>query len=317
MDDIRRIKSVILELSSKCNLNCLYCNNDILPDRTSMPYERAVEYFYKMPDHVIKYVFHFSGESCLNRSFVKIVRFLSDNNRFMSVCTNGMVNSRVYEDALANGLNELIFAIDGFNNATHEAHKIGSSLALIKKNLEEAIRSKPSGTTVGVQYLVMRSNENEIDDMRKYLMNIGADFFYLKSISLNLGASEALENKRIESANKVLPLNQKYSRYICNENSIALKSPVSECNLVYEPVVTANGDIAKCCVDFEKLINIGNLQNYSFFSDLWNSEGYVRVRKMATKKQLESCKRCNFTTSRVIYEIGEANGRTGEYIADR
>lgn len=317
MDDIKRVRSVILELSSKCNLNCLYCNNDTLPDRTSMPYEKAVEYFNKMPDHVSKYVFHFSGESCLNRSFVKIVRFLSNHGRFMSVCTNGMVNSRVYIDALANGLNELIFAIDGFKSATHEAHRLGSNLALIKKNLEEAASSKPPGTTVGVQYLVTRSNESEIDDMRKYLADIGADFFYLKSISLNLGANEALENKRMDTARKILPLNQKYSRYICSEDGIALKSPLCECNLVYEPVITANGDIAMCCVDFEKPVNIGNLQNHSSFSDLWNTDGYVRVRKMARQKLLESCKRCNFTTSGVVYEIGEPNGRTGEYVAGR
>ncbi len=314
LDSLDKVTSVIIELSAKCNLSCLYCNNSALTTKTSMTYDQAVEYFHKMPDHVRKYVFHFSGESFLNRDIGRIIKFLAEKNRFMSVCTNGMVATHIYVEALSNGLNELIFSIDGFNDHTHESYRHGSNLSLIKKNLETAIAHRPAGATVGVQYLVTKHNEGEIGDMKKYLEDIGADFFYLKSLSLNLGANQELEGKKYDNAKNMLPADEKYSRYTIVGDKIALKCPMETCHLMYEPVITANGDMAMRCVDFEKSLEIGNLSDYATFTDLWVTDRYTRARSLARKKALESCKRCNFTAMGVIYEIGEPNGRTGEYV---
>ena len=81
------------------------------------------------------------------------------------------------------------------------------------RTLEEVIKNKPKGSKVGVQFLVTKYNENEINEMKSILKKINVDFFNLKSLSLDIASTEKADIKKIEDAKTFLPLNKKYSRY--------------------------------------------------------------------------------------------------------
>jgi radical SAM protein with 4Fe4S-binding SPASM domain len=259
-----------------------------------MSYEKAVEYCSKLPKSVKKMHLHFSGESFLNPEIPQITKFLSEQGLFLSVSTNGTLPAERYLQTLESGLDQLIFAIDGATAETHEKYRVGSDFEKIMKNLTTVTREKPEGPKVGVQFLVTRFNENEIGQMKNKLSQIGVDFFNLKTLSLDIAADENLEGEKLENARKFLPKNEKYSRYRKKTSGLKVKYPILICPFIYQPVIGADGEVSLCCIDLEKQIKFGNLNDYDSFEDLWNSEDYRSQRKEVLNKKLPICQRCNY-----------------------
>ena len=72
-----------------------------------------------------------------------------------------------------------MFAVDGASAETHERYRIGSSYVKIMETLREVISHKPAGSKVGVQFVVTRYNEHEIQKMSDIVKQLGADYFWL------------------------------------------------------------------------------------------------------------------------------------------
>lgn len=291
------IKSVHFELSSKCNLKCPFCTQRF--DKKTgvhMGYEKAVEYFNKLPKTVRCARLHFSGEPFLNPDISKITGFLSGKGVFTTASTNGTLSATRYIETLDCGLNELIFAIDGATPETHEKYRKGSSFEKIIKTLSEVLEKKPEKASVGVQCLVTRFNENEIEKMIEIMKGIRADFLNLKPLSLNIGSNDSLEskNEKLRNAEEFLPKNDKYLRYYYKNNQLKLKYPRLLCPFIYEPAIGADGEICLCTEDIDRLIKIGNLNDYTSFDELWKTKKYQGLRKDVLKKKLSICKNCNY-----------------------
>jgi len=262
-----------------------------------MSYEKAVEYFHKLPKTVKSLQLHFSGESFLNPEIDKITGYLSSKGIFLSVSTNGTLTPERYIKTVKNGLDELIFAIDGATPETHEKYRIGSKFHKIMETLSQVVKIRPRKTKIGVQYLVTRYNENEIGIMKEKLKKINVDFFHLKTLSLDIASDEMLEGEKLKNAREFLPKDKKYSRYHFDGKELKLKYPILICPFIYIPVIGADGDVSLCCIDLEKQVRIGNLNDYASFEDLWKSESYRADRKKVLNKKLPLCKKCNFCLS--------------------
>jgi len=296
-DNFHYIRSAFLELSSNCNLKCPFCTNRFRTSGNHMTYEKAIEYFNKLPRTIKNLQLHFSGESFLNTDISRITQFLSEKGLFLSVSTNGTLPAQKYIATLKNGLDQLIFAVDGATPETHEKYRVGSHFDKIIETLEDVIKHRPARSRVGVQYLVTRYNEAEVGKMRVLLKRLGADFFNLKTLSLDIAASEKLDEKKLENANNFLPKNQKYSRYRFRRGELKLKYPIIICPFVYQPVVCADGEVCLCCIDLERKTSIGNLDDFRSFEDLWNTDSYRSIRKQVINKDLSICQRCNYCFS--------------------
>lgn len=296
LEDFNEVRAIQFELSSRCNLRCSFCSHQFKKNIGSdMPYVKALEYLDKLPDSINFIHLHFSGEAFLNRETPEIVKEITRRNIYTSASTNGTLLPDFYLKCLKNGLNELIFAIDGATKETHEKHRIGSNFDKIMKTLEAVIVNKPLSSRVGVQFLVTRDSENEIDIMKRKLNSMGADFFNLKTISLNIASDQRLESNKVQTAEMILPKNPKYSRYIIKRNKLKLKYPIIVCPFISNPVIASNGDVALCCIDIDKNVRIGNLNDFKNFEELWNSDLYRILRVSALKKDLNICKICNYS----------------------
>ena len=130
--------------------------------------------------------------------------------------------------------------------------------------------------------------------MRDRLSQIGVDFFNLKTLSLDIAAEEKLEGEKLENAKKFLPKNQGYSRYRSSRSGLEVKYPILICPFIYQPVIGADGEVSLCCIDLEKQIKIGNLNDFDSFEDLWNTQDYRSTRKKVLNKKLSICHKCNY-----------------------
>ncbi|MSM40065.1 MAG: radical SAM protein [Geobacter sp.] len=292
----RQIKTMYLELSSRCNLKCTFCFQQYKPENTcNMPVNCALAYLGKLPASVTNLILHFSGESFLNPDLPVILKSIAGKNIHTHLCSNGTLPGTQYIDALNAGLNHLIFALDGTSQESHGRHRIGSDFSKILNTLKEVVGNKPPGVSVGVQCVVTKYNENEIEEMKTILRGVNADFLYLKTLSLDIASSEKLNKLRYENALSYLPVNNEYSRYKRNRKNLKLKMPIIVCPYVYEPVVCADGEVALCCIDIERKVKIGNIKDYNSFAELWNTKHYREIRKQVLHKKLALCQRCNMT----------------------
>jgi len=296
VDRYRPIKTMYLELSSRCNLKCTFCFQQYNPNNTcNMPENYALSYLEKLPASVTNLILHFSGESFLNPDISAVLKLIAGKNLYTHLCTNGTLPGTRYIDALNAGLNHLIFALDGTSQESHGQHRIGSDFNKILGTLKEVIVNKPQGASVGVQCVVTKYNETEIGTLKRMMREINADFLYLKTLSLDIASSEKLNSLRCENASSYLPDNDEFSRYKRVGKSLKLKMPIVVCPYVYEPVICADGEVALCCIDIERKVKIGNINDYSSFTELWNAKHYREIRKQVLHKKLTLCQRCNMT----------------------
>lgn len=294
IDGYRQIDSVIMELSSKCNLKCKLCTHQFKTDRLyDMSYEKAVEYYNKLPQGIKTIYLHFSGEPFINSEIARITSFLSNRGIYTVVSTNGTMPLERYLDTVNSGLSCLIFAIDGATNATHSKYRQGSNFDNIFDNLKRTIEKRKSNTKIGVQFLVTKDNEDEIPPLKEKLEKINVDFFNLKTISFNIASNENLELKKHEEMELLSPRNPEYSRYYYHSHK--LKYPIIVCSSIYEPVICASGDIGLCCIDIDNQVGIGNLNDSKTFLELWQSGHYREIRKKVLNKNLSVCQRCNYS----------------------
>lgn len=292
---LKPIKIIQFELSSKCNLKCSFCSQQFKQNQgTFMTLEKAEKYIEKLPKSIKQVNLHFSGESFYNKEIPEIVKLFSERGIFTSVSSNGTIDANLYIKALNNGLNKLIFAIDGAKPETHEKYRIGSSLQKTLKTLEKVIKNKPETSLVGVQFLVTKYSENEIEAMKTILIKMKADFLNLKTISLDIAGNEKV-NADIKKSMEILPKNDKYSRYRIRNEKPEMKYPIVVCPYIYEPTIGADGEVALCCIDIDNQVKIGNLNNYNSFEELWDTEKYKKIRQAVLHKELTLCKKCNYS----------------------
>ena len=296
LEDFNTVRILQFELSSRCNLKCAFCSHQFKENKGSdMPLGKAIEYLEKLPE-TAKYIhLHFSGESFLNKDAPLIIKKISNKNIYTSISTNGTLPSKRYIESLHSGLNEVIFALDGATKETHEKHRIGSNFNKIFSTLENVIKEKPEHAKIGVQYLVTIDSEKEISLMKKKLKKIRADFFNLKTISLDIASNERLEQRKNIAAYNILPKNNHLSRYNIINDRVKLKFPIIICPYPSNPVITANGDVSLCSIDIDKKVKIGNLNDYNSFDELWNTDYYRELRIKVLRKELEICKICNYS----------------------
>ena len=155
-----------------------------------------------------------------------------------------------------------------------------------------------SGTTLGGQsrrgrsrlqiinqFLVMKHNEHEIEEIKRLTKEIGFDDLALKTVQIY--SKEDIDN--------FLPENPKYRRYKLSGEDFELKFGIkNRCQRIWtQPVINWNGEVSVCCFDKDIEYKIGNVSKNNFF-DLWKSERMMLYRQIILKnrKLFEICRNC-------------------------
>ena len=100
---------------------------------------------------------------------------------------------------------------------------------------------KSSTPFVVFQFLVVKPNEHQIEDVKKLARETGVDDVWFKTAQVY-----DYEN----DPNKLIPENNKFSRYRKTEKGYEFKGKLSNhCwRLWHDPVITWDGLVAPCCL---------------------------------------------------------------------
>lgn len=291
--------SIAIEPTTSCNLRCPECPSG-LRDFTRPTGMLDEKFFQNKIDEISKDVtyltFYFQGEPYLNPRFLDMVNYASVKKMYTSTSTNAhYLDDRNAEQTVKSGLDRLIISIDGTTQVTYEAYRIGGSLNKVLEGTKNIIawKKKLDSKTPHVifQFLVVRPNEHQIEEVKKMANEMGVDEVLFKT-------AQVYDHK---NGNELIPMNDNYSRYKKNSDGTwSIKNKMeNHCWKMWQScVITWDGKVVPCCFDKDAKHQLGELEKNSF-RDIWFSENYnsFRAAVLRSRSEIDICANCSEGTA--------------------
>ncbi len=287
--------SMAIEPTTSCNLRCPECPSGLRqftrPIGMLEPtfFKKTIDEVYK---ELIYLTFYFQGEPYLNPNFLDMVRYASDKGIYTSTSTNAhYLTKEQAQKTIESKLDRLIISIDGTIQKTYEQYRIGGQLQKVidgTKNIIEAKRALKSNTPhVVFQFLVVKPNEHQLEDVKKLAHELGVDEVVFKTAQVY----------DFENGNPLIPENIKYSRYKKNsDGTYSIKNKLlNQCWRMWSGcVVTWDGVVVPCCFDKDAKHQLGDLKTQTF-KELWKSLKYLSFRQsiLKSRQEIDICKNCS------------------------
>jgi radical SAM protein with 4Fe4S-binding SPASM domain len=286
--------TVSFEPTTACNLRCPECPSG-LRSFSRETGNLKKDFFTKSIDEIanklLYLIFYFQGEPFINPDFLNMVSYAHKKGVYTITSTNGHFLSKdVCKKIIASKLDRIIISVDGTTQETYAAYRKGGELKKVidgTKNLIDAKKKmKSSAPHIIYQFLVVKPNEHQIQDLYTLANELGVDEVKLKTAQIY----------DFKKGNRLIPSIDKYSRYRkVDDNSYEIKNELlSHCwKLWHACVITWNGIVVPCCFDKDADHKLGSLQNSSF-KNIWKGKTYNNFRKrlLTGRQHIEICKNC-------------------------
>lgn len=296
--------SYSIEPTNHCNLKCPECPSglgSLTRPLGLLKYDEFKNWIDQIKSTGFYVQLFFQGEPFINKQLPEMIKYSQENKVYISISTNGhFINQSNVDYILDNAPDKLIYSVDGLDEESYQNYRVGGTFkqaddglrALIKRKKERRLK-KPF---IEFQFIVMKQNEHQLDEVIKYGKEAGVDKVVFKTMQIS----------NYENAIKFLPSNKKYSRYSVENGSYKIKNKMkNHCFALWRTsVLTWDGKVVPCCFDKDAEYNLGTLNGKSF-QQIWKSEEYnhFRQRVLDSRKSINICTNCTEGLKINIFEI--------------
>ena len=288
--------SVSFEPTTSCNLRCPECPSG-LRQFTRPTGMLQKDFFRETIDDIYKellyLIFYFQGEPYLNPDFLEMVKYASSKGIYTATSTNAhYLTDENAKKTVESGLDRLIISIDGTTQEVYKQYRVGGNIDKViegAKNIMKWKRELKSKTPfVFFQFLVVKPNEHQIEDIKRLAKEVGVDEVRFKTAQVYDYETDP---------NNLIPTTDKFSRYKKNADGTytAKNKLANRCwKLQHANVITWDGLVVPCCFDKDAMHQLGNLKNQSF-KQVWHNDNYKQFRKelMNGRKNIDICANCS------------------------
>jgi len=288
---------IIIDPINICNLRCPLCvtgqQKNTRPNGI-MPLVDFTKIIDELGQWLFKVRFYSWGEPLLHKNIYDMIFYCSFKNIGTEISTN-FVNMRFddFDRLIDSGLEYLVISLDGASESTYSKYRIGGDFDKVVDNIriliQKKIVKKSHFPTVEIQFLVMKHNEHEIEDIKKLAQELGVDHLRLAPLTLNVREPEQIK--------KWLPIDEKLSRYDYDNFEDKVYRKRKRCEWLWRStVINWDSTVSPCCVFEGPKSDIGVLNNGAF-RNIWNNEVYRASRDVFNQKEITSrintiCARC-------------------------
>ncbi len=291
--------SISIEPTTSCNLRCPECPSGLrsFTRATGMLKENFfTNIIDELSDHLLYLTFYFQGEPYLNPDFLTMVKYATARKIYTSTSTNAhFLNDENIRKTIESGLSRLIISIDGTTQEIYEQYRIGGNIQKVidgTKNILSWRKRMESKTPLIVfQFLVVKPNEHQVQDVIRLGKKLGVDDVWFKTAQIN----------DFENGSELIPDTEKFSRYRKNQDGkFKLKNKLmNHCwKMWHSCVITWDGKVVPCCFDKDATHKFGDLQEKSF-DEIWNGKPYQKFRAslLRSRKEIDICTNCSEGTT--------------------
>ena len=288
--------SISFEPTTSCNLRCPECPSGLRSfSRPTGMLEN--DFFRKTIDdihtHLLYLIFYFQGEPYLNPAFLDMVKYASSKKIYTATSTNAhYLTDENARKTVESGLDRLIISIDGTSQEVYKQYRVGGNLDKVMEGAANIIkwRKKLNSKTpfVFFQFLVVKHNEHQIEEIKRIAKEIGVDEVRFKTAQVY-----DYEN----DPNGLIPTIDKYSRYKKKADGtfVPKNKMANRCwKLWHANVITWDGLVVPCCFDKDALHQLGNLKNQNM-SEIWQNDNYKQFRAelLKSRRNIDICSNCS------------------------
>ncbi|MBL7779185.1 MAG: SPASM domain-containing protein [Chitinophagales bacterium] len=287
--------TISVEPTTSCNLGCPECPSG-LKSFTRPTGNLELSLYKKLVDethrHLLYMYFYFQGEPYLHPQFLEMVKYASDKKIYTVTSTNAhFLTERKARETVQSGLSRILISIDGTTQDTYEQYRIGGTLEKViegTKNLIAAKRELKSSTPhIVFQFLVVKPNEHQTEEVKKLAAELGVDEVKFKTAQIY----------DYKNGHELIPTVAEYSRYKkAADGTYQIKNELkNQCwKMWHSNVVTWDGKVVPCCFDKDAQHQMGHISTNSI-SEIWHNEAYIQFRKklISGRKEIDICTNCS------------------------
>ena len=286
--------SVSIEPTTYCNLHFPECPTGT--KQLTRPsgnlslglFKKTIDQLHK---NLIYLTLYFQGEPFLNKQFFEFTKYAASKNIYTCTSTNAhFLDDENCRQLIESGLDKLIISMDGTTQETYSTYRIGGNINTVKEGINNLIswkkKLKSTKPYTIIQFLVLKSNQHQIDEIKSFARLSGINELQLKSAQFY----------DPEERNGLIPDIPEYSRYAKQtDNTFKIKSSLPDhCLRMWSSaVITWDGNVVPCCFDKDAKYCFGNI-NENTFASIWKSSEYKLFRKniLTDRKSIDICRNC-------------------------
>lgn len=287
--------SISVEPTTACNLGCPECPSGLKVFTRPTGNIKLDEYkvwLKEWRDFVFHINFYFQGEPFIHPQLIEMIRLANQNRIYTAVSTNAhFMNPKMVSDIIDSGLDRIIISLDGFTQEVYEQYRVNGNVAEVKKAVEllvaEKTKRKVHHPFVIIQTLVVKPNEDEVDEIKKWAKAVGVNEVKWKTAQLYHPSDN----------HPLMPRQEKYRRYKKNSRGqwVVKSSLDNHCWRLWSScVITWDGSIVPCCFDKDAAYKMGSLRTHTL-QEIWNNEEYLTFRSqlLKSRKSIDICSNCS------------------------
>ncbi|WP_114777699.1 SPASM domain-containing protein [Botryobacter ruber] len=286
--------SISFEPTTSCNLRCPECPSGLrsFTRPTGMLedslFKATIDQLHRQ---LLYLIFYFQGEPYLHKNFLELVQYASRKGIYTATSTNAhYLNDETARQTVESGLDRLIISIDGTTQETYAAYRVGGKLEKVLEGTRNVVKWKKKLKSktphLMFQFLVVRPNEHQLEDVQKLAKELGVDEVVFKTAQIY----------DYENGSSLIPTIDYYSRYRNNGNgTYSIKNKLlNHCwKMWHSCVITWDGLVVPCCFDKDAEYRQGDLKKETFRS-LWRGARYRNFRQalIKSRSEIEMCRNC-------------------------
>ncbi|MCX6267812.1 MAG: radical SAM/SPASM domain-containing protein [Bacteroidetes bacterium] len=284
-----------IEPNNTCNLRCPECPagmHELTRPTGFMHPDLFQSVIDQLLSHLSWLTLYFQGEPYLSRHFFDFIALARSKRIFVSTSTNGhFLDENSVRKTIDSGLNRLIISVDGADQQSYEMYRTGGDfekvITGIRLLVSEKKRRKTNTPEIILQCLLLKSNENQLDEIRSLAKELGVDKLEFKTAQFN----------DYKHGNSLMPDNQRYSRYRkegIQQYSSKNRLPDACFRMWSSCVISWDGKVVPCCFDKDGEHVMGDLTTEKFRS-IWEGKSMNEFRKkiLQNRKSIGICMNCS------------------------
>lgn len=287
--------SLSIEPTTACNLRCPECPSGLRS--FTRPTGNLDQHLFariidQVAQHTMYLTFYFQGEPYIHPNFLNMVQLAASKRMFTATSTNAhFLTPENADKTVKSGLDRLIISIDGTDQGTYAAYRREGQLDKVIAGTKNIIESKKrlgsSTPEVVFQFLVVRPNEHQVEEVKQLGDELGVDRVALKTAQIY----------DFENGNELIPTIDRYSRYrkLADGRYRIKNKLLNQCWRMWQStVITWDGKVVPCCFDKDAAHEMGNVSTQPF-DTIWKNEPYMNFRQalLRSRSEIEICKNCS------------------------
>lgn len=284
--------NVEIDLTNKCNYNCLYCRNGKIIDKSELDIFTIKKIVEELKENNIFSVNLSGGEPLLHSHFVEIIELFYDNGITWNLTSNGsLIDEKMAILLKKNNINSLFITLTGMSDDLDSFHKKGVNT--FSKIMQCVNLCNKININLILGFLLTSRNTNDIEKFAYFVKenHIKAKIMKIKP----LGNSLLNQNLYIDDKEYLNIIND--IKDILGENLIIgeQNEDIADINCmagITSCVIGADGYVYPCVMFLGyPSVRCGSIKEQSLFN-IWNNSNILK--EFRKSRQFENkCNRCS------------------------